>query len=49
MSVHAGSGGLLSFDTKPTLQPLPGHICVTLVDSGARVSDADRGAHPAVL
>lgn len=30
MSVHTGSGGLLGFDTKPTLQPLPGHICVTL-------------------
>ena len=35
LSVHGGSAGRLGFDAEPALQPLPGRVCVSLVDLGA--------------
>lgn len=49
LNVHGGSGGHLGFDSEPALQPLPGRTCVTLVDLGAWVSDADGEVCPTVL
>lgn len=35
LSVHGGSAGRLGFDAEPALQPLPGRVCVSIVDLGA--------------